>query len=133
MEGSDEEIPLAQWYWHCNVWQPHLPSCKPTHIAKGGTLQTMYSTDMITAILVPHAIKAQGLLTTPRIKEILPEYLQSPVANSRCSALKKKLKQLLTGATDVNISCLVCTHNNWNIHNLVTHKQIYILILVHRF
>jgi len=133
MEFSDDELPLQQWYWRCNVWRPHLASCAPTHVPKGGASQTMYSTDMIVAILVPYALQAQGLLTTPRIKQILPKYLQSPVANSRCSALKKKLKQLLTGATDVNISRLVCTRNNWNIHDLVMHKDIYILILVHRF
>ena len=41
MECSDDELPLEQWYWRCNLWQPHLPSCKPTHVAKDGTSQTI--------------------------------------------------------------------------------------------
>jgi hypothetical protein len=133
MECSDDELSLQQWYWRCNVWRPHLTSCKPTHVRKDGTSQTIYSTDMLTAILVPYAIQAQGKLTSARIKEILADYLRTPAGNSRCSLLKKKLNELLTGATDVDIKRLVCTHNNWNIHNLVTHKQTYILILIHKF
>ena len=124
MECSGDERSLQQWYWRCNVWQPHLPSCKPNYIAKDGTSQTMYFTDMLTAILVPYAIQAQGKLTTARIKQILPEYLRTPAGNTQCLLLKKKLRELLTGSTDVNIERLVCTHDNWNIHDLVTHKQI---------